>query len=119
MQKTILASAFLAGLGLAASTLPSAALPVSATGVAPTAGIDVVQVRMHRRYRMRQGSASRGNAAMPSRAPAGSNTVGRAAARAADRLRDHPAGAPCPAGDDAPPAGTPASGGFFMGQCLA
>jgi hypothetical protein len=71
LQKTILASAFLAGLGLAASTLPSAALPVIAAGVAPTAGVDVVQVRMHRRSRMRQGSASRGNAAMPSRGARG------------------------------------------------
>ncbi|MEH3144045.1 MAG: hypothetical protein PGN34_01505 [Methylobacterium frigidaeris] len=71
MQKTILASAFLAGLGLAASTLPSSALPVSAAGVAPTANADVVQVRMNRRYRMRQGSASRGNAAMPSRGARG------------------------------------------------
>ncbi|MET7245608.1 hypothetical protein ABZT49_19855 [Methylobacterium sp. EM32] len=71
MQKTILTSAFLAGLGLAASALPSAALPVSAAGMAPAANADVVQVRMNRRYRMRQGSASRGNAAMPSRGARG------------------------------------------------
>lgn len=71
MKHTILASALLAGLGLAASTLPSSALPVSAAGVAPSAGSDLVQVRMHRRHRMRQGSASRGNAGMPSRGARG------------------------------------------------
>ncbi len=71
MQKTLLASALLAGLGLAASTLPSAALPVSAAGVTPAADADIMQVRTNRRYRMRQGSASRGNAAMPSRGARG------------------------------------------------
>jgi hypothetical protein len=71
MKHMILASTLLAGLGLGASTLPSAALPMNASGVTPTAGADVVQVRMQRRYRMRQGSASRGNAGMPSRGARG------------------------------------------------
>ncbi|MGU3329925.1 hypothetical protein ACLBXJ_12925 [Methylobacterium mesophilicum] len=71
MKHTILASALLAGLGLGASTLPSAALPVNATGVATSPNADLVQVRMHRRHRMRQGSASRGNASMPSRGARG------------------------------------------------
>ncbi|QEE41791.1 MULTISPECIES: hypothetical protein [unclassified Methylobacterium] len=71
MKHTILASALLAGLGLGASTMPSAALPMTMTGVAPAANADLVQVRMHRRHRMRQGSASRGNAAMPSRGARG------------------------------------------------
>ncbi|TXN00671.1 MULTISPECIES: hypothetical protein [unclassified Methylobacterium] len=71
MKHTILASALLAGLGLGASTMPSSALPMAMTGVAPAANADLVQVRMHRRHRMRQGSASRGNAAMPSRGARG------------------------------------------------
>ncbi|MHC2104243.1 hypothetical protein [Methylobacterium sp. CM6246] len=71
MKHTILASALLAGLGLGASTMPSTALPMTMTGVAPAANADLVQVRMHRRHRMRQGSASRGNAAMPSRGARG------------------------------------------------
>ena len=71
MKHTILASALLAGLGLGASTLPSTALPVNATGVATSTNADLVQVRMHRRHRMRQGSASRGNASMPSRGARG------------------------------------------------
>ncbi|MFC6792140.1 hypothetical protein ACFQE0_22705 [Methylobacterium komagatae] len=71
MKHTILASALLAGLGLGASTLPSSALPMTASGVTAPANADLVQVRMHRRHRMRQGSASRGNAAMPSRGARG------------------------------------------------
>jgi hypothetical protein len=71
MKTTILASTLLAGLGLAASTLPSAALPMNAAGVTAPANADLVQVRMHRRHRMRQGSASRGNAGMPSRGARG------------------------------------------------
>ena len=79
MKHTILASALLAGLGLGASTLPSAALPMTASGVTAPANADLIQVRMHRRHRMRQGSASRGNAAMPSRGARGQqygNTTG-------------------------------------------
>lgn len=71
MKRTILASTFLAGLGLAASTVPSAALPMNAAGVTVPANADLMQVRMHQRHRMRQGSASRGNAAMPSRGARG------------------------------------------------
>jgi hypothetical protein len=71
MKHTILVSTLLAGLGLAASTLPSSALPMSAAGVTAPANADLVEVRMHRRHRMRQGSASRGNAAMPSRGARG------------------------------------------------
>ena len=76
MKHTILASALLAGLGLGASTLPSAALPMNASGV--TAPAKPISSRCacprpcHRpRHRMRQGSASRGNAAMPSRGARG------------------------------------------------
>lgn len=79
MKHTILASALLAGLGLGASTLPSAALPMTASGVTAPVNADLIQVRMHRRHRMRQGSASRGNAAMPSRGARGQqygNTTG-------------------------------------------
>ncbi|TXM95039.1 MULTISPECIES: hypothetical protein [unclassified Methylobacterium] len=68
MKHTILASAFLAGLGLGASTLPSAALPVTTTGVAASANADLVQVRMSRRQ-MRRHRSSGGNANMPSRRP--------------------------------------------------
>ncbi|WP_311276092.1 hypothetical protein [Methylobacterium sp. WCS2018Hpa-22] len=81
MKHTILASALLAGLGLCAFSLPSAALPMNATGVTASDGGDLVQVRMTRRemrrhrmmrqHRMRQGSASRGNASMPSRGASG------------------------------------------------
>ncbi len=71
MKRTILASTFLAGLGLATSTVPSAALPMNAAGVTAPANADLMEVRMHRRHRMRQGSASRGNAAMPSRGARG------------------------------------------------
>ncbi|WP_407529612.1 hypothetical protein [Methylobacterium oryzisoli] len=74
MKHPFLASALLAGLGLGAMTLPSQALPVPTVGV--TAGnADLVQVRTSsrqmRRHRMRQGSASRGNAGMPSRGARG------------------------------------------------
>ena len=78
MKHTLLASAILTGLGLGASTLPSAALPVNATGVAASTNADLVQVRMHRRHRMRQGSASRGNASMPSRGARGQQYGGTA-----------------------------------------
>ena len=71
MKHTILAAALLAGLGLGASTLPSAALPIIASGVTAPANADLLQVRMHRRHRMRQGSASRGNAGTPSRGARG------------------------------------------------
>lgn len=71
MKRTLLASTLLAGLGLAASTLPSAAVPMNAAGVATATNPDLVQVRSHRRHRMRQGSASRGNAGMPSRGARG------------------------------------------------
>ena len=71
MKRTILASTFLACLGLAASAVPSAALPMNAAGVTAPANADLMQVRMHSRHRMRQGSASRGNAAMPSRGARG------------------------------------------------
>ncbi|KOX41490.1 hypothetical protein ADL19_31495 [Streptomyces purpurogeneiscleroticus] len=71
MKHSILASALLAGLGLGASTMPSAALPMNAAGVTAPANADLVKVRMHRRHRMRQGSASRGNAGMPSRGARG------------------------------------------------
>jgi hypothetical protein len=74
VKKTILAAfavTGLAGIGLAALTLPSAALPMNAAGVTAPANADLVQVRMHRRHRMRQGSASRGNAGMPSRGARG------------------------------------------------
>lgn len=42
-----------------------------ASGVTAPANADLLQVRMHRRHRMRQGSASRGNAGMPSRGARG------------------------------------------------
>lgn len=81
MKHTILASALLAGLGFAVSTLPSSALPMNVAGVAAPTNADLVQVRMTRRemrrhrmmrhHRMRQGSASRGNAGMPSRGARG------------------------------------------------
>ena len=74
MKKTVFAAFVvtgLAGIGLAASTLPSAALPMNAGGVTAPASADFVQVRMHRHHRMRQGSASRGNAGMPSRGARG------------------------------------------------
>jgi hypothetical protein len=76
MKHTILASALLAGLGLAASALPSVALPMNASGLTTPANADLVQVRMHRRHRMRQGSASRGNAGMPSRSRFGGQHYG-------------------------------------------
>lgn len=87
MKYTILASALMAGLGLGASTLPSAALPMNATGVTASDSSDLIQVRMtrremrrhrmmHRNHRMRQGSASRGNASMPSRSGFGGQQYG-------------------------------------------
>lgn len=80
MKHTILASALLAGLGLGASTLPSAALSMNASGIAASDGSDLIQVRMSRRqmrrHRMRQGSASRGNASMPSRSQFGGQQYG-------------------------------------------
>jgi len=72
MPRTTLTTLFLASLGVAASTLPSAALPVAAPTVVGSAHADLVQVRMsrhsmrHRRMRSRSGG---GNASMPSRAP--------------------------------------------------
>ena len=72
MSRTILTTLFLASLGVATSTLPSAALPVASPTIIGSAHADLVQVRMsrhsmrHRRMRSRSGS---GNASMPSRAP--------------------------------------------------
>ncbi len=71
MKQSLLASALLAGIGLCAATLPSEALPMAPAGVQVPANADITPVRMHRRHRMRQGSASRGNAGMPSRGAAG------------------------------------------------
>ncbi|TXM70724.1 hypothetical protein [Methylobacterium sp. WL120] len=68
MKHTILATALLAGLGLGASTLPSAALPMNAAGLSTTTSSDLVQVRMSRRQ-MRRHRRSGGNANMPSRRP--------------------------------------------------
>jgi len=80
MKHTIFASALLAGFGLGASTLPSVALPMNASGVTASDGSDVIQIRMSRRqmsrHRMRQGSASRGNASMPSRSTFGGQQYG-------------------------------------------
>jgi len=86
MKHTILASALLAGLGFCAFSLPSAALPMNASGVTASDGGDLVHVRMSqremrrhhmmRRHRMRQGSASRGNASMPSRSTFGGQQYG-------------------------------------------
>jgi hypothetical protein len=71
MKHSILASALLAGLGIGAAPVPSQALPISASGVGASHRAVIVQVRMSRRHRMRQGSASRGNAGMPSRGAGG------------------------------------------------
>ncbi|BAQ46738.1 hypothetical protein [Methylobacterium aquaticum] len=75
MKHTIVATALLAGLGLCTLVVPSQAMPVAASGMASGADSNLVQVRMShrqmRRSRMRQGSASRGNAAMPSRGARG------------------------------------------------
>ena len=76
MKHTLFASALLAGLGLCATTLPSSALPMTAFGVQAPTNADITQVRMHRRHRMRQGSASRGNASMPSRSQFGGQQYG-------------------------------------------
>lgn len=67
MKTTLLTTAVLAALGLGASTLPSAALPVTAGGVNAPANADLVQVRMSRRMMRRH--SMRGNANMPSRMP--------------------------------------------------
>ena len=68
MKQSILFSAVVFGFGLAVSTLPSAALPVSSHGVTAAVPGDIVQdARMSRRQRMRRSSADRGNASMPSR----------------------------------------------------
>lgn len=71
MKHPILASALLAGLGIGVNSLPSQALPIPPAGIGASHGVDVVEVRMSRRHRMRQGSASRGNAGMPSRGARG------------------------------------------------
>lgn len=47
MKRTILASTFLAGLGLATSTVPSAALPMNAAGVTAPANADLKIGRAH------------------------------------------------------------------------
>ncbi|MBE7201591.1 MAG: hypothetical protein INR70_27825 [Parafilimonas terrae] len=67
MKLILFASLLLAGSGFAASTLPAAALPMPAAGLQAPGNADVTLVRSHRHYRRRQGSASRGNAGMPSR----------------------------------------------------
>ncbi|MEL6061471.1 MULTISPECIES: hypothetical protein [unclassified Methylobacterium] len=65
MKHALFASLLLAGWGLGAATRPAAALPMPVAGLqAP--GDAATLVRTHR-YRKRQGSASRGNAGMPSR----------------------------------------------------
>ncbi len=75
MKRTIVATALLAGLGFCSLAVPSQAMPAAPAGM--TGGVDtnLVQVRMSRRHmrrhRMRQGSASRGNAGMPSRGARG------------------------------------------------
>lgn len=71
MKHSILASALLTGLGIGAAPVPSQALPIPSAGVGASHHADIVQVRMSRRHRMRQGSASRGNAGMPSRGAGG------------------------------------------------
>ena len=87
MKHTILASALLAGLCLCAFSLPSTALPMNVSGVTASDQSELVQVRMsrremrrhrkmHRNHRMRQGSASRGNASMPSRGTFGGEQYG-------------------------------------------
>ncbi|SFV14417.1 MULTISPECIES: hypothetical protein [unclassified Methylobacterium] len=68
MNRSILASALLAGLGLGAATLPSQALPVPAAGVMAGSTHDLIEVRMSRRQ-MRRHRRSGGNANMPSRRP--------------------------------------------------
>lgn len=71
MKHSIFASALLAGLGMGAAPLPSQAMPISATGIGASPRVNIIQARMSRRHRMRQGSASRGNAGMPSRGAGG------------------------------------------------
>lgn len=71
MKHSILASALLAGLGIGVTSLPSQALTIPPAGIGASHRVDVVEVRMSRRHRMRQGSASRGNAGMPSRGARG------------------------------------------------
>lgn len=75
MRHVLLAATVMATLGFAASTMPSQALPVSTAEVTAGTNGDLTQVRMSRRqmrrHRMRQGSASRGNAGMPSRGARG------------------------------------------------
>ncbi|WP_298957164.1 hypothetical protein [uncultured Methylobacterium sp.] len=71
MKHTIFAASLIAGLGFCSLAVPSQAMPVASTSVASGGDSNLVQVRSSRRhmrrYRMRQGSASRGNAGMPSR----------------------------------------------------
>lgn len=71
MKNTIMFSTVLAALGLGATMLPSAALPLGAPAGVTTGHNDLVQdVRMSRRHRMRRSSSDAGNANMPSRRPA-------------------------------------------------
>lgn len=75
MKCTIVATTLLASLGLCSLAVPSQALPVAPAGMASGADTNLIQVRSSRRHmrrhRMRQGSASRGNARMPSRGARG------------------------------------------------
>lgn len=71
MKHLILASALLVGLGIGAAPVPSEALPILSAATGASQQVDIVQVRMSRHHRMRQGSASRGNAGMPSRGARG------------------------------------------------
>lgn len=72
MSRTVVTTLFLASLGMAASTLPSAALPVASPTVIGSARTDLLQVRMSRhskRHRRMHSRSGGGNANMPSRAP--------------------------------------------------
>ncbi len=75
MKITIVATALLAGLGFCSLAVPSQAMPAAPAGLTSGMDANLVQVRSSRRhmrrYRMRQGSASRGNAGMPSRGARG------------------------------------------------
>lgn len=71
MKHSIIASALLAGLGIGVAPLPAQALPIPPAGIGAPHRADIIEVRMSRRHRMRQGSASRGNAGMPSRGARG------------------------------------------------
>ncbi|WP_155773791.1 hypothetical protein [Methylorubrum extorquens] len=72
MSRTILTTLFLASLGAAVSTLPSAAMPVASAMMVGSNNADLTQVRMSRhsmRHRRMRSRSSGGNANMPSRPP--------------------------------------------------